>query len=278
MKWKTKNVRGVTLAADPAREPCFEVVNTDAEMEEYSDFSDVSRRERLHRHMNNECVAMEIAAQSCADFPDAPWDLRMKLARQAADESRHVAVLYRRIKELGGHKGEFPVANFEWGVTLMVDDLPGRLAIENRTFEAGLIDILGTLRTKWREAGDERTADSLEGILADEITHVRFANRWIRKLTEEDPRVLLDVAKAIYFLRQVNEVMDPKVGETNAVGMVFDAERVQAPAVDVHGRIEAGFTEDEVYEVLLQAGFRSILPSGDRQRLTTLAAQQAGSE
>ena len=30
-------------------------------------------------------------------------------------------------------------------------------------------------------------------------------------------------------------------------------ERVQAPAVDIHGRIEAGFTEDEVYEVLKQA-------------------------
>ena len=273
----TKTVRGVTLKADPAREPCFDVVNTDAEMEEYDDFSDVSRRERLHRHMNNECVALEIAAQSLADFPDAPWDLRMKLARQAADESRHAAVLFRRLKELGGTKGEFPVANFEWAVTLMVDDLPGRLAIENRTFEAGLIDILGTLRTKWREAGDIRTAESLEGILADEITHVRFANRWIRRLTEENPRILLDVARAIYFLRQVNDVLDPKVGETNVVGTVFAEERVQAPAVDIHGRLEAGFTEDEVLEVLAQAGFRSILPSGDRQKLTKLSDAEAGS-
>lgn len=271
----TKSVRGVTLRADPAREECFDVVHTDAEMVEYDDFSDVSRKERLHRHMNNECVALEIAAQSVADFPEAPWDLRMKLARQAADESRHVEVLYRRLKELGGRKGEFPIANFEWGVTLMVDDLPGRLAIENRTFEAGLIDILGTLRTKWRKAGDHRTADSLEGILADEITHVRFANRWIRRLTEENPRVLLDVAKAIYFLREVSAALDPKEGETNVVGTVFTEERVQAPAVDIHGRIEAGFTEDEVYEVLKQAGFRSILPSGDRQKLSKLAESEA---
>lgn len=271
-EWPTKDVRGVTLKADPAREPIFEVVDTDAEMEEYDDFSDVSRRERLHRHMNNECVAMEIAAQAVADYPEAPWGLRMKLARQAADESRHVAVLYRRLKELDGRKGEFPVANFEWGVTMMVDDLPGRLAIENRTFEAGLIDILGQLRTKWRKEGDDRTADSLEGILADEITHVRFANRWIKRLTEEDPRVLLNVAKAIYFLRQVSERLDPKEGEVNRVGMVFSEERVQAPAVDVHGRLEAGFTEDEVLVVLEQAGFRSILPSGDRQKLETLKA------
>ncbi len=125
----------------------------------------------------------------------------MALARQVSDESRHATLLYERLRELDGFKGEFPIANFEWGVTLMLEDLPGRLAVQNRTFEAGLIDILGTLRNRWREAGDDTTADMLEGILADEITHVRFANRWIKRLTEQDPRVLLKVAMAVRFPR-----------------------------------------------------------------------------
>jgi len=257
----TKVVRGVTLHGEPAREDCFHVVSTDAEMVDWPGLSDESRRERLHRHMNNECVALEIASQAVADFPDAPWDLRMCIARQAADESRHVEILYRRLLELGGHKGEFPVSNYEWSVTGMVDNLPGRLAIENRTFEAGLIDILGQLKTTWREAGDDRTADALEAILADEITHVRFANRWIKQLTEIEPRVLLKVAQAIRFLRAVNAAMAPVVGETNAVGIAVTPERLQPPAVDVAGRLEAGFTEEEVLEVLKQAGFRSILPA-----------------
>ena len=38
-------------------------------------------------------------------------------------------------------------------------------------------------------------------------------------------------------------------------------ERLQPPAVYVDGRLEAGFTEEEVLEVLKQAGFRSILPA-----------------
>jgi len=257
----TKTVRGVTLHGEPARETCFKVVSTDAEMAEWPDFSEQSRRERLHRHMNNECSAMEIAAQAVADFTDAPWDLRMAIARQAADESRHVAILHRRLKEFGGTKGEFPVSNYEWCVTGMIDNLPGRLAIENRTFEAGLIDILGQLKTTWRAAGDDRTADALEAILADEITHVRFANRWIRRLTEQQPGVLLLVAQAIRFLRAVNTALMPQVGETNTVGFTFTAEKQQAPAVDVDGRLEAGFTEEEVLEVLKQAGFRSILPA-----------------
>jgi hypothetical protein len=47
--WGTKNVRGVTLCADPAREDCFVVVHTDAEMEDWPGMSAHARRERLHR-------------------------------------------------------------------------------------------------------------------------------------------------------------------------------------------------------------------------------------
>ncbi len=258
---ETKTVKGVVLHIDPAREPCFEVVNLDAEMHEYPDMSDVSRRERLHRHMNNETGAMEIAAQCLVDFPDAPWDLRMALARQASDEARHAMLLHRRLKEMGGRKGEFPVANFEWGVTGMLDNLPGRLAVQNRTFEAGLIDLLGSLRNKWREAGDHTTAAVLEGILADEITHVRFANRWIKRLTEENPRILLQVAMAVRFLGRINAILLPEVGEVNAVGHAFTEAKHTAAPVNIEDRLAAGFTEQEVHEVLKQAGFRSILPA-----------------
>src|SRR5262245_10277225 len=120
---ETKVVCGVTLRKEPAREPCFKVVETDAEMMTFADFSPISRRERLHRHMNNEIGSIEIAAQCLVDFPEAPWELRMQLARQVWDECRHVEALHRRLREIGGFKGEFPVANFEWTVTCMLDSL-----------------------------------------------------------------------------------------------------------------------------------------------------------
>jgi hypothetical protein len=262
----TKDVRGVTLCQDPARESCFVVVHTDAEMQDWPGMSEPSRREKLHRHMNNEVGALEIAARCLVDFVDAPWGLRMQLARQASDESRHVLLLYRRLREIGGRKGEFPVANFEWGVTCMIDDLPGRLAVQNRTFEAGLIDLLGVLRNTWRDAGDDTTADILDGILADEIAHVRFANRWIRRMTEENPRVLLQVARAVRFLRDVFGRLAPAVGDTNAVGIAVTDERVLPPAVNVNDRLAAEFSEDEVLEVLRQAGFRSIVPTRTPER------------
>lgn len=255
---KTKEVRGVTLVMDPARESCFTCVNVDSEMAEWPDMSDISRRERLHRHMNNECGALEIAAQMLVDFADAPWELRLRLARQAADEARHTAALYGRVRELGGHKGEFPVTNFEWGLTTLLDSMAGRLAVQNRTFEAGLIDLLGALRTTWRDAGDVRTADLLDGILADEIVHVRFGNQWIRRLTETNPAVLLQVAKAVQILGAAIRGLAPQEGEVNRSGFILGSKL--PPAVNVEGRLEADFTEAEVKEVLRQAGFRTILP------------------
>lgn len=259
MERKLKVVRGVTLRGDPAREDCFEVVHHDVEMKNWPGVEGQAGREKLHRHMNIETGAVEIAAQCLVDFPQAPWELRMRLARQCADESRHSEVLLRRLQEMGGHKGEFPVANFEWGVTLMVDNLPGRLAIQNRTFEAGLIDILGTLRKVWQQAGDETTSDVLDGILADEITHVRFANQWIRRMTEENPAILLQVARAVQFLGQANEAMQVDADAVDAAGTKVQAHKLQVE-INVEGRLEAEFTEEEVLEVLKKAGFQSILP------------------
>jgi uncharacterized ferritin-like protein (DUF455 family) len=208
--------------------------------------------------MNNECGALEIAAQMLVDFPAAPWELRLRLARQAADEARHTASLYRRVRELGGRKGEFPVMNFEWGLTTLLDSMAGRLAVQNRTFEAGLIDLLGALEHAWRKAGDTKTAELLDGILADEIVHVRFGNQWIRRLTEADPRVLLQVARAVQTLGRVIRELAPRPDEVNRAGFILGTK--PPPAVNVQGRLEADFTEEEVKEVLRQAGFRTILP------------------
>jgi uncharacterized ferritin-like protein (DUF455 family) len=251
---------GIRLRRDPAREDCFTIVHTDAEMHEWPGMSELARRERIHRHMNNEIGSLEIAAQTLVDFPEAPWELRMQLARQCWDETRHVRALYRRLRELGGRKGEFPVSNFEWTVTCALDSLAGRLAVQNRTFEAGQMDIVGKVVGDWREAGDERTAETLEGILADEIQHVRFANQWIRRLAQEDKRVLLKVAVAMRLLAAATAALAPTPGTLNAVGTPIRDAGERVPMVNVDDRRLAGFTDDEIHEILRQAGFRSLLP------------------
>lgn len=248
----TKVIRGATLRRDPAREECFTVVHLHKDMHDYSGMSEVSRRQRLHRHMHNEMQSLEIAAQCVADFPDAPWELRMQLARQCWDEARHATLLYRRLKELGGYKGEFPVMNYEWGVTCMMDSLPARLALQNRTFEGGEMDLLRKIIDKWKEIGDERTAAILETILADEIQHVRFANQWIKCIARKEPRSLLKVANAVRFLQSVTEALTPQPGEVNSVGVDLTSYKHLDVFANVEDRKLAEFTEEEIEEILRQ--------------------------
>lgn len=254
---RRKVLNGVSVCADPAREECFHVAAHESEMAEFDDFSSAAgRRERLHRHMNNEIGSLEIAAQCLVDFPEAPWDLQMQLARQASDESRHVEGLFRRLRELGGFKGEFPIFNFEWCVTNTQDTLVARLAIQNRTFEAGQMDLLGGLRNSWRAVGDEQTAQLLESILADEVNHVRFANRWIRRLSTEDGRALLKVALAIRFLAEANAA-----GLSAApAGRDDDTAKNHARmGTNVEDRRNAEFSDEEIDQILRQAGMSSFL-------------------
>jgi len=254
----TFDIDGITLRLEPARDDCFTVVRTDTEMAEREGYDEVGRREMLHRHMSNEVTSIDIAAQCIVDFPDAPWELRMELARQCYDETRHVRALHRRLIELGGHKGEFPISTFEWCVTSALDSLPARLATQNRTFEAGAMDVVAGLIRNVREAGDEETAYVLDAILADEVQHVRFANRWIKKLATDNPRVLMKVAHAIRFLAEANARVVAKGGEKSAAGMEFANPEERVPAVNVEHRKLAEFTDEEVQVILEQAGFRTV--------------------
>jgi len=251
-------VGGLRLRANPARDPCFRLVLSDTEMHEYEAGHPLARRETVHRHMSNEITSLDIAAQCLAEFPGAPWELRLELARQCWDEARHVAALARRLAEMGGKKGEFPISAFEWNVTCALDDLPGRLATQNRTFEAGAMDVVGGLASGLRAAGDPETAEVIEAILADEIQHVRFANRWIKKMVADDRRVLLKVVAAIRFLAEVNAALQAREGEVNAVGVARSDPADLVPAVNIEDRRLAEFTDEEIQEVLRQAGFRSL--------------------
>jgi uncharacterized ferritin-like protein (DUF455 family) len=251
----------LVLREPPAREACFKVVTRDVDMHEVGDMSQTARREILHRHMTNEMTSVDMAAICVAEFPDAPWELRMELARQAWDEARHVRVLHRRLKELGGHKGEFPITTLEWDITCACDNLVGRITIQNRTLEAGAMDVIGLITQTMRTAGDTTTADILDGINTDEIQHVRFANRWIKKLSQKNPRVLMQMAAAIRFVADANAKFQIRDGgEVNAVGTQLASPENRIPAINVGFRQLAEFSEDEIHEILRQAGFRTLVP------------------
>jgi len=253
---KTVEVRGVRLRRDPAREDCFSVVHRHQEMPVANIETERARREFLHRDVNNELQSLEIAAQNLADFPDAPWGLRMELARQCWDETRHARLCYRRLEEMGGYKGEFPILNQEWGVVCSVNSLPARLAIQNRAFEGGSLDVFRKMIRLWEEAGDSRTSEIMEVILHDEVHHVRFGNQWIRQMAKTEPRVLLEIASAMNHTERIIAALAPKEGDVNVEGVDLSTvtREIRTSAQD---RELADFSEREISELARQDPGRS---------------------
>jgi len=246
----TISVRGVELRADPAREACFKVVHLYTELWRTVDMSAESQREKLHREYNTEVQGMEIAAQSLAEFPDAPWELRMEIARQCWDESRHARLYAQRLKEKGGFKGEFPIANHEWNTTCVFETLVARLAIQNRTFESGSMDSMRKAIKVWNDAGDQCTAEITDAILADEVQHVRYANQWLNRLARGDPKVVLQIATTMARLKQMSAALRPQPGDMSINGVDLVAAPHASVRANVDDRQHAEFSGAEIATVV----------------------------
>ncbi|HYH07656.1 MAG TPA: DUF455 family protein [Thermoanaerobaculia bacterium] len=246
---ETRVVRGVTLRRDPAREDCFVIGHHETEVQAARDYGSVEAvRSMLHREYNNETQNTEVAAQTLVDFPDAPWELRMQLARQCWDETRHARMFLRRVIELGGRKGESPIKNGDWSIVGMIDSLPGRMLVQHRLFEGGVLDSFRQVARGFRESGDARTAEIFEVILADEIQHVRFANQWLRHFCKQ-PRAVMQMAAALNFAAGVFRALQPKPGE-RSVDDVDLAGVDHSIVINSDDRQHAGFTAAEIADLM----------------------------
>jgi hypothetical protein len=248
--YRMMEYRGLELREDPAREPCFRIVHQHYQryMPTAEAPFDPTGREGLHTLMNSELVSLEIAAQSLVDFPDAPWELRMMLARVAWDETRHAAMCLVRLRAAGGYKGQFPIINHEFNVVCRFDSLAARLNVQNRTFEAGSLEGFPTLKKFWEEQGDPQTAAVIDTIMADEISHARHGNEWVRRLVKEDPGSALAIGRAMGFLKRMVEVATTQPGEVNLEG-VDRAVTKQLFALREDERRAAGWSQAEIDEL-----------------------------
>jgi uncharacterized ferritin-like protein (DUF455 family) len=189
--------------------------------------------EFLHRQMAEEIESLEIAARNLVDFPDAPWDLRMEMARQAWDEARHIVAFRRLFEQRGGTVGQFPVLDFQYRIITRLPSLAGRLTVANRSFEASGIDAIvdGIANAKKNE--DAEFVALFEQQLADEVQHVRYANEWVPRLVSDGgPRAVFDLARS--------------VANADAAFQIVAGEAMITYPVAEDVRREAGFADDEI--------------------------------
>jgi len=70
----------------------------------------------------------------------------------------------------------------------------------------------------------------------------------------------MKVAQAIRFLSEANMRLQAQEGQASRAGKVYESPDRRVPAVNIADRKLAEFTDEEVNEILKQAGFRSIIP------------------
>src|SRR5207237_550302 len=160
-----------------------------------------SIRERVHGIMVGELQAMEGAGRTVYDFPDAPWEFTLDMARQVWDESRHVETYLGLLEHLGGRVGEFPESTILWRCAC-AEDAAARVAGVNRGLEGLACDVFNQLIHIAQKIGDPIIEKSVDYVLADEITHVRMGSRWLNELTRGDPERR---RKAIEFQETIDE-------------------------------------------------------------------------
>lgn len=199
------------FAEGPARDGRFAVRERWAEMTNLPPEDPRHQMEFLHRQMNEEVNGLEIAARNLADFPEADWEVRLAIARQCWDEARHIVMFRRCYERRGGRVGAYPVLNFQYRIATRLDSLVGRLAVQNRSFEAAGIDAIQDGIREARQAGAEDLVELLDAQLADEVQHVRYANEWVRRLVERGgAAATFQMVRAV---SQADEAMRQVAGE-----------------------------------------------------------------
>jgi uncharacterized ferritin-like protein (DUF455 family) len=205
-----------------------------------------SIRERMHGIFVGELQAMEGAGRSVYDFPDAPWEFTMDMARQVWDESRHVEIYLRLLEHMGGHIGEFPESTVLWRCAC-AEDAAARVAGVNRGLEGLACDVFNQLVHIARKIDDPLVERAVDYVLADEITHVRMGSRWLNELTKGDPDRR---RKAIEFQDTIDE-------RFNLGGVRRDGAHEEVSiSIAREARKLAGFTDEEI-ERLVKSTQRS---------------------
>jgi len=207
-------------------------------------FPDLSSREsikeRVHGIMVGEMQAMEGAGRSVYDFPEAPWEFTMDMARQVWDESRHLEIYLRLLEHLDGYVGEFPETTILWRCAC-AEDAAARVAGVNRGLEGLACDVFNQLVHIARKMGDPILERAVDFVLADEITHVRMGSKWLIRLTEGDPERR---RQAIAFQETIDE-------RFNLGGVRQDGDHEEVLiSIATEARQLGGFTDEEIQRLI----------------------------
>lgn len=201
-------------------------------------------RALMHGIFVGEIQALEGAGRTCWDFDtgdgrdEAPFALKLDMARQCWDEARHVEISVKLSDHMGTAIGEFAEQTMLYAAACNEDPVL-RLTGVNRALEGLAIDVFNTMRDFAAASDDPVLFFCEDWMLADEVTHVKMGSDWLRRLTAEDPERR---QQALDFQRTVDKLFS------------FGGFRGESEESPIHlarkFRSMAGFSEGEISELV----------------------------
>ena len=145
-------------------------------------------RHKFHQLLYGEVDTTDRMGKMLAEFPDLPWAMRLELAHQMWDEARHIEIVAKVCEEdLGATLGYGPWPVAWWWMQNESDPLR-RLTVTNSWGERNLIKVLREWSEHAQAGGFDRLVELCDYLQADELTHVRLATHWIRRMTDARPQ------------------------------------------------------------------------------------------
>ena len=146
----------------------------------------LARGKVLHFFANHELLALELMALMILRFPDSPYEFRKSLAYTIKDEQKHMKLYLNAMEIYGIGFGEISLNDMFWKSLSKTENLMQFICGMSLTFEQANLDFSYQYQKIFHKIGDLETANHLQEVYEDEISHVKNGLNWFQQW--KDPK------------------------------------------------------------------------------------------
>lgn len=139
----------------------------------------------LHFFCNHELLAVELMALALLKFPDAPDAFRKGLLHTLREEQDHTQRYLERMHSIGLKFGDLSLSSMIWDHIAPMESPLEYVSRLSLTFEQGNLDYAAHYSKAFAQVGDNESAELLAKIYKDEIAHVGYGLKWLRRFKQE---------------------------------------------------------------------------------------------
>jgi len=187
---------------------------------------DEKRALALHFFANHELLAIEMMAYALLYYPDNQVDsiqFKKGLVKTIEDEQKHFKLYLHRMREFKCEFGDYPVNDFFWNQIPHLKTPSQFYALMALTFEAANLDFAAYYRDCFLSVDDKITANIMQVVLNDEITHVAKGQHYLNKWRE-------DLTLWQYYLNNLPPILTP----ARSKGISFNEDVRKKAGLDDH--------------------------------------------